>query len=92
MKFPTFDQAVRFLHSKNWLTWLGHVGWGIAIMALASDPGTGVYATSWTFGLREGLGIVNAGRRGQTEKLVDGMLDLMAPFVGNAIVVLVRSF
>ena len=85
-----------WLHSKDWLTWIGHGLQGLAIVAVADvsglGVGAGVFAVSVHFGLREGPGLVIAAVGGDTAKLRDGLGDLWAPFVGVGLWVLVKSF
>ncbi len=79
----------KWLHSKDYLTWIGHGLQGFVIVAVADvsglGVGAGVFATIVHFGLREAPGLVIALKAGDTPKLVDGLFDLMAPIAGLAL-------
>ena len=79
----------KWLHSKDYLTWIGHGLQGFLIVAVADvsglGVGAGIFATVVHFGLREAPGLVIALNAGNTSKLRDGMFDLMAPIAGLAI-------
>lgn len=74
-------------------TWTAHAAQGLLVAAIAAVAGLGagaaVFALAYHFAAREGPGFVRAVRRGDTDALVDGMLDFGAPFVGLALFVLI---
>lgn len=84
-----------WLHSKDYLTWIGHAVQALAIVAVADltnlGLAAGIYATLVHFSLREGPGLVIAVAQGDTPKLRDGLGDLFAPIAGIALWVLVTS-
>ncbi len=81
-----------WLHDADWKTWLGHGLQGVAITAVADLSSLGLAAGVYTvlvhFALREAPGLIIAAKAGKTDKLVDGVFDLLAPVAGIALWVL----
>ena len=79
----------KWIHSKDYLTWIGHGLQGFIIpvvaVAIGLSVGAGVFAVIVHFTLREAPGLVIALKAGDTPKLRDGMFDLMAPIAGLAL-------
>lgn len=90
----SIGQVWNWLHDRDWKTWLGHLAQAVAIMLVGVPVGglsAGLYANSVHWGLREGPGIVQAVRAGDTRKIIDGFGDLAGPLLGIALFALVRS-
>ncbi|KKL52518.1 hypothetical protein LCGC14_2284660 [marine sediment metagenome] len=87
----TIGRIWRWLHAKNWRTWLGHLAIAFAIMAVGvagwESITVGLYANAVHWLLRELPGLVQAIKAGDTEKLADGLGDLAGPMIGIAVYV-----
>jgi hypothetical protein len=77
--------AWEWLHSQDWITWVGHgVQGGLAGLVLplvGIHPLAAVFAVAFHFGIREVGNAVEAKLTNQARgrKVVDGVMDLLTP-------------
>ncbi len=93
MKWQKLKWAFWNFFWQDWVTWIGHGLQGLAACAVAYwlasiNAPTWVYAAAallYFFGPRETPGIFKSAVDGDKPKLVDGIMDLVAPFIGLAV-------
>ncbi len=78
---------------KDWVTWIVHGLQGVAVMAFCDwvDFGVGpaILVLGYHFGVREAEDFFYSDRG--KRKLIDGIMDLVSPFVGLGLYLLIKS-
>jgi len=77
----------------DWVTWIGHGLQGVAVMLFCDWMGWGIgpalFALAFHFVIREAGDYIYSDQ--SERKLIDGVMDLVSPFIGLAVYILVKQ-